>query len=127
MFRVGALRHVYWRNTGAGWKGTEACLWAEHLCMFRVGELMHVYERNTGACLGWGTDGCFGCGRFGRGANLYRHRSQLFGRLWVRLPLPTGQFSEIYNVRRGWFTGIELVLDPTTWVHFLLVRFDSSV
>ena len=38
--------------------------------------------------------GC--CGRcFGRGASLYRHRSQLFGRLWVRLPLPTGQFSEI--------------------------------
>ena len=31
--------------------------------------------------------GC--CGRFGRGASLYRHRSQLFGRLWVRLPLPT--------------------------------------
>ena len=37
--------------------------------------------------------GC--CDRFGRGASLYRHRSQLFGRLWVRLPLPTGQFSEI--------------------------------
>ena len=35
-------------------------------------------------------------GRFGRDASLYRHRSQLFGRLWVRLPLPTGQFfSEI--------------------------------
>ena len=31
----------------------------------------------------------------GRGASLYRYRSQLFGRLWVRLPLPTGQFSEI--------------------------------
>ena len=37
--------------------------------------------------------GC--CGRFGRGASLYRYRSQLFGRLWVRLPLPNGQFSEI--------------------------------
>ena len=37
--------------------------------------------------------GC--CGRFGRGASLYRHRSQLFERLWVRLPLPTKQFSEI--------------------------------
>ena len=40
--------------------------------------------------------------RFGRGARLYRHRSQLFGMLWVRLPLPTGQFSVIefsfYNV-----------------------------
>ena len=36
-----------------------------------------------------------GFGHFGRGASLYRHRSQLFGRLWVRLPLPTGQFSEI--------------------------------
>ena len=37
-----------------------------------------------------------GCsGRFGRGASLYRHQSQLFGRLWVRLTLPTGQFSEI--------------------------------
>ena len=35
------------------------------------------------------------CGRFGRGASLCRHRSQLFGRLWVRLPLPTRQFSEI--------------------------------
>ena len=33
--------------------------------------------------------------RFSTGASLYRHRSQLFGRLWVRLPLPTGQFSEI--------------------------------
>ena len=34
-------------------------------------------------------------GRFGGGAGLYRHRSQLFRRLWVRLPLPTEQFSEI--------------------------------
>ena len=32
-----------------------------------------------------------------------------------------------YNVRRGWFTGIELVLDPTTWVHFLLMPLDSNV
>ena len=74
--------------------------------------------------------GC--CGRFGRGASLYRHRSQLFGRLWVRLPLPTGKFSAIqfsaYNVRRGWFiTGIELVLNPTTWVHFFLMPLDSIV
>ena len=30
-----------------------------------------------------------------------------------------------YNVRCGWFTGIEFVLNPTTWVHFLLVRLDS--
>ena len=37
--------------------------------------------------------GCYG--RFGRGASLYRHWSQLFERLWVRLPLPIGQFSEI--------------------------------
>ena len=37
--------------------------------------------------------GC--CGRFGRGASLYRHRSQLFGRLGVRLPMPIGQFSDI--------------------------------
>ena len=47
---------------------------------------------------------------FGRGASLYRHRSQLSGRLWVRLSLPTDQFSEISfsvcNVRRGWFIGI---------------------
>ena len=35
------------------------------------------------------------CGRFGRGASLDHHRSQLFGRLWVRLPLLTEQFSEI--------------------------------
>ena len=35
------------------------------------------------------------CGRFGRGASRYCHRSQLFGRLWVRLSLPTGQFFEI--------------------------------
>ena len=35
--------------------------------------------------------GC--CARFGRGASLYRHRSQLFGRLWIRLKPPTGQFS----------------------------------
>ena len=34
-------------------------------------------------------------GRFGRGASLFRYRSQLFGRLWVRLPLPTSKFSEI--------------------------------
>ena len=50
-------------------------------------------EKDHGLCRG---------GRFGRGASLYRYRSQLFGRLWVRLPLPTGQFSEIefsaYNV-----------------------------
>ena len=31
------------------------------------------------------------------------------------------------NVRCGWFTGIELVLDPTTWVHFLPVPLDSIV
>ena len=37
--------------------------------------------------------------RFGKGASLYRHRSQLFGRLWVRLPLPTGQFSSIFIYR----------------------------
>ena len=37
--------------------------------------------------------GC--CSRFGRGASLYRHWSQLFGRLWVLLPLPTDQVSEI--------------------------------
>ena len=37
--------------------------------------------------------GC--CCRIGRGASLYRHRSQLFERLWVRLSPPTGQFSEI--------------------------------
>ena len=35
------------------------------------------------------------CDRFGRGASLYCHRLQLFGRLCVRLPLPTEQFSEI--------------------------------
>ena len=29
------------------------------------------------------------------GASLYRHRSQVFWRLWVRLPLPTGQIYEI--------------------------------
>ena len=33
-------------------------------------------------------------GHFGRGASLYRYRSQLFWRLWVRLLLPTGQFSD---------------------------------
>ena len=38
---------------------------------------------------------CFCQNRFGRGASHYRHLSQLFGRLWVRLPLPIGQFSEI--------------------------------
>ena len=32
-----------------------------------------------------------------------------------------------YNVRRGLFTGIELVVDPTTWVHFLRVPLDSIV
>ena len=73
-----------------------------------------------------------GCrGRFGRGASLYRFRSQLFVRLWARLPLPIGQFSEIefsaYNVRRGWFTVIELVSDPTTLVHFLPVPLDLIV
>ena len=34
-------------------------------------------------------------GRFGRDASLYRYRSQLYGRLWVRLSLPTWQISEI--------------------------------
>ena len=43
--------------------------------------------------------GC--CGRFGRGASLYRHRSQLFGMLWVRLPLPTGQFSNSRPIMYG--------------------------
>ena len=55
-------------------------------------------------------------GRFGRGGILYRYRLQLSRRLWVRLPLPTGQFSEISlsacNVRRGWFIGIECDLGP---------------
>ena len=73
--------------------------------------------------------GC--CSRFGRGACLYHHRVQLFEMLWVRLALLTGQFSEIkfsaYNVWRGWFTSIELVLDPTTRVYFLLVQLDSIV
>ena len=40
--------------------------------------------------------GC--CGRFGRGASLYRRRSQLFERLWVRLLLPIGQFSDVTTV-----------------------------
>ena len=34
-------------------------------------------------------------GRFGSGASLYRHRLQLSEGLWVLLPLPTGQFSDI--------------------------------
>ena len=55
-------------------------------------------------------------GRFGRSASLYRYRSQLFEQLCVRLPLPTGQFSEIKfsacNVRLGWFIGIECDLEP---------------
>ena len=38
-------------------------------------------------------------GGFGRGASLYRHRSQLFRMSWVRLPLPIGQFSSSYNSR----------------------------
>ena len=54
-------------------------------------------------------------GRFGRGASLYSHRSQLSGRLWVRLLLPTGQFSKISfsacNVRSCWFIGIEWGLE----------------
>ena len=37
------------------------------------------------------------------------------------------QSTKQVNVRRGWFTGIELVLDPTTWVHFLSVTLDSIV
>ena len=51
--------------------------------------------------------------------------------MYIYIPLPTEQFSEIefsaYNVPSGWFTGIELVLDPITWVHFLLVPLDSFV
>ena len=45
----------------------------------------------------WASDNSdVGCGgHFGRSASLYRHQLQLFGRLWVRLPLPAGQFSEI--------------------------------
>ena len=35
-------------------------------------------------------------------------------------------FSGLY-VRSGWFTGIELVLGPTTLVHFLPVPWDSIV
>ena len=38
-------------------------------------------------------------GCFGRDARLYCHRSQLFGRLWVRLPLPTEQFLSRFNSR----------------------------
>ena len=35
-------------------------------------------------------------------------------------------FSGLY-VRRGWFTGIHLVLGPTTWVHILPVPLNSIV
>ena len=47
----------------------------------------------------------------GGGASLYRYWTQLSGKLWVRLPMPIGQFSDIKfsscNVRRGWFICIE--------------------
>ena len=33
----------------------------------------------------------------------------------------------ISRALRSWFTGIELVLDMTTWVHFLLVPLNSIV
>ena len=39
---------------------------------------------------------------------------------------PEINFSGLY-IWRGWFTGIELVLGPTTWVHFLPVPLDSIV
>ena len=49
---------------------------------------------------------------------------------WVRLPDRPARseinFSGLY-VRRGWFTGNELVLGPTIWVHFLPVPLDSII
>ena len=44
----------------------------------------------------WDELDVIGCnGRFGRGASLYRFRSQVFVRLWARFPLPTELVSEI--------------------------------
>ena len=32
-----------------------------------------------------------------------------------------------FHVQHGWFTGIELVLNPKAWVHFLPEPLDSNV
>ena len=60
-------------------------------------------------------------GRFGRGASLYRHQSQLFERLWVRLPLPTGQFLR-FNSRPIMYGTVGTllssgVLGTSTWLN----------
>ena len=49
-------------------------------------------------------------GCFGTDGSLYSHRSQLIGRLWVRLPLPNRQFSSRFNSRP-----IMLFLYHATW------------
>ena len=74
--------------------GTMAeCLYAPiALCHYATMPLCHY---GTMALYHYATMPLGCCGRFSRGASLYRHRSQLFGRIWVRLPLPTEQLSEI--------------------------------
>ena len=49
------------------------------------------------------------------------------GQFLPAIDLPKCSWDEKHTLRRGWFTGIELVLDPTTWVHFILVSLDSIV
>ena len=56
--------------------------------------------------------GC--CGRFGRGASLYRHRSQLFGRLWVRLPRRPGSFL-IFNFPPIMYGAVGSLVSSWSW------------
>ena len=56
--------------------------------------------------------GC--CRRFGRGASLYRHRLQPFGRLWVRLPLLTGSLLR-FNYRPIMYSVVGSLVLSWSW------------
>ena len=47
-------------------------------------------------------------------------------RLFCRVEGGDARWKCLY-VWRGWFTGFELFLDPTTWVNFLPVPLNSTV
>ena len=56
--------------------------------------------------------GC--CGRFGRGASLYRHRSQLFGRLWVDSHCRPGSFLR-FNSRLIMYSAVGSLVLSWSW------------
>ena len=69
-------------------------------------------------------------GRFGRGASLYHHQSQLSARLWVRFPCRPGSFLR-FNSRPVIYGTIGSlasngVVGPSIWLQFTLEPLDLN-